>query len=84
MSETHCQPVSQSVSQSSKIMSINPPKQIDYLAARESFINAYAGALHAIFMKDKIFCEAVNDPIQFGYYRRPIRCSIKLKGQTLY
>ncbi|MCP4583693.1 MAG: hypothetical protein GY839_18950 [candidate division Zixibacteria bacterium] len=36
---------------------------------RNSFIDAYADALHAIFVKDKIFHEAVNDPIQFGYYR---------------
>ncbi len=50
-------------------MSINPPKQIDYLAAKDSFIDAYAGALHAIFMKDEIFCKAVDDPIQCGYYR---------------
>ncbi len=50
-------------------MSINPLKQIDYLAARDSFIDAYAGALHAIFVKDEIFCEAVYSPIQFGYYR---------------
>ncbi len=49
-------------------MSINPPKQIDYLAARDSFIDVYAGALHAIFIKDEIFREAVDDPIQFGYY----------------
>ncbi len=59
---------SQFASQSSKIMSINPPKQIDYFAARNSFIDAYTGTLHAIFVKDEIFCEAVNDPIQFGYY----------------
>ncbi len=49
-------------------MSINPLKQIDYLAVRDSFIDAYAGALHAIFMKDEIFRKAVYGPIQFGYY----------------
>ncbi len=49
-------------------MLINPPKQIDYLTVRDSFIDAYASALHAIFMKDEIFHEAVDDPIQFGYY----------------
>ncbi len=49
-------------------MSINPPKQIDYFAMRDSFMDAYAGALHAIFVKDEIFCEAVDDLIQFGYY----------------
>ncbi len=26
------------------------------------------GALHAIFVKEEIFCETVDDPIQFGYY----------------
>ncbi len=60
--------VSQSVSRSSKIMSINPPKQIDYFATRNSFIDAYASALRAIFVKDEIFRETVDDPIQFGYY----------------
>ncbi len=50
-------------------MSINLPKQIDYLAVRDSFIDAYAGALHAIFAKDEIFREPIDDPIQFGYYR---------------
>ncbi len=48
-------------------MSINPPKQIDYFAMRNSFIDAYADALHAIFVKDKIFHKAINDP-QFGHY----------------
>ncbi len=61
--------VSQFASQSSKIMSINQPKQIDYLAVRDSFIDAYAGALCAIFVNDEIFHEAVYGPIQFGYYR---------------
>ncbi len=50
-------------------MLINPPKQIDYLAARDSFIDAYTGALCAIIMKEKIFRKAVDDPVQFGYYR---------------
>ncbi len=36
---------------------------------RDSFIDAYAGALCAIFVKDEIFRDAINDPIQFGYYR---------------
>ncbi len=35
---------------------------------RNLFIDAYADTLHAIFMKDEIFREAVNNPIQFGYY----------------
>ncbi len=49
-------------------MSINPPKQIDYFATRNLFIDVYADALHAIFVKDEIFCEAINDPIQFRHY----------------
>ncbi len=36
---------------------------------RDSFIDVYAGALHAIFVNDEIFREAVDDLIQFRYYR---------------
>ncbi len=50
-------------------MSLKPFKRIDNLTARDSFIDAYAGALRAIIVKDEIFREAVicsvNDLIQF-------------------
>ncbi len=49
-------------------MSINPPKQIDYFAVRDSFIDVYTSTLRAIFVKDEVFREAIDDLVQFGYY----------------